>query len=192
MKKILLLLLLFLVTLLPFRTFAQETPVVPGATTNPSFEYFTVRVYTESQSAWNKNVPVFVEFTATIDSNKVEIDWDAPSGVEIIPKYPRFFGVIAGQTYTYKALIKPQASGSYNIAANVIAWQFNTNYTSSGSVLINFTDDLLTDPVSQNYKTGMILKWVVVTGFLALAGYVGYIYAVKSKKRFDKWFNLPD
>jgi uncharacterized membrane protein (DUF485 family) len=186
--KYILTILLFL--LFPFATFAQDAPVT--TTSSPTFEYFNVKVTPDSQSPWNKNVSVYVEFVATINSDKVQIDWDVPSGIVLTPKYPNFFSVKAGETYRFKAIITPKTSGTYNIAANVISWQYNTNYTSSGNALITFGEDLLTVPLTPNYSTTLIIQWVVIIGSVVLAGYVGVLYALKSKRKFDKWFNLPD
>jgi hypothetical protein len=173
--------------------FSQETAIPPIQTTSiTNFETFPVRIYTEAQSAWNKKVPVFVEFTATMDSDKVQIDWDAPSGVFVEPKYPQFFSVKSGQKYTYKALIKPEKGGTYNIGGNVIVWQYNTNYASPGSTVISFSDNLLTIPVASEYTVGVWIKWVIFILLIAVLGYIGYLYAIKSKKKFDRWFNLPD
>ena len=189
------LLVIILNLLLPLSVFAQQEPTTtetPTTTSTPTFEYFNVKVYPASQSAWNKKVTVYVEFQATINSDKVQIEWDVPSGITIEPKYPAFFSVKSGQTYKYKALITPKTSGTYNIAANVISWQYNTNYTSSGNSVITFDDQLLTKPVMASYSTGVIVKWVTIVGAIGILGYIGVIYAIKSKKKFDRWFNLPD
>lgn len=184
---------ILLTLLLPFTVLAQENPVTTTTENSaPTFEYFTVKVTPDSQSPWNKKVEVFVEFVATINSDKVQIEWDVPSGIVLTPKYPSFFSVKAGETYRFKALITPKTSGTYNIAANVISWQYNTNYTSSGNTLITFGDDLLTVPLRPNYNVTVIIKWVVIVGSIATLGYIGVIYAIKSKRKFDKWFNLPD
>lgn len=189
MKKMFFSLITFLILTTPI--FSQADTLAP-TTVNPSFEYFTVETYSKPQSAWNKNVPIYVKFVATIDSDSVQITWDVPYGIEVIPKHPKFVAVKAGQTYIYKAEIKPKIAGSYNIAANVIAWQYNTNYTSSGNTFVIFSPNLLTNPVSPNYSIGVVMKWVIIILILAIVGFLGYIYAIKSKKKFDKWFNLPD
>lgn len=186
MKKILLLIFALFIIVSPHQVFAQED------TNGPSFEYFNVEVITKGQSAWNKNVPIYVKFIATIDSDKVQITWDTPYGIDIIPKHPKFVTVKAGKTYQYKAEIKPKIAGSYNIAANVVAWQNNNNYTSSGNTSVRFAETLLTDPISSSYQIGVVIKWLVVILVLVILGFLGYIYALKSKKKFDKWFNLPD
>lgn len=187
MKYILTFLLIFPL----FSTFIYaQAPL--GTQGSPTFEYFNVKVSYNSQSTWTKKVPVTIEFVATVDSDKVQIEWDAPSGVVVTPKYPAFFKVKAGQTYKFKALVEGKTAGTYNLAANVIAWQYNTNYTSSGSFLITFDEKSLTVPITQGYQINTGIKWFLIVGTILGLGYFGVIYAIKSKRKFDKWFNLPD
>lgn len=189
MKKYLYILVLFLAFTLPIIAQESNTLIMDNG---DQFKPFPVNVYTQGQSAWDKSVPIYVQFTATKTSQTVQINWDAPSGVQIISKYPKFISVVAGQTYTYKAKIVPEVGGTYNIAANVILWESKTNYTSSSNTTIVFQDNLLTDPVATEYTTGIAIKWVVLILAIGISSYLGYIYFIKSKKKFDKWFNLPD
>jgi hypothetical protein len=183
MKKLIItiLALVFFVNLYTF-SFAQESVSANQITTESSLA---------TQSVWNNKIPITVKFTTNFDSDNVEITWDAPSGIDVTSHQAKFLKVVAGQTYTYTGYITPTNPGNYSISSNVIAWQFNTNYTASSFVTLKLNDKLLVDPTPADYTGMLILKYVIFV--LGGAGilYLFFILFKKFSKIFIKWLRPP-
>jgi hypothetical protein len=166
--------------------FAQEL-----ATTSTSANKIEVESFLESQSVWNKRIPIIVKFRTNFDSNNVEITWDTPSGISVTSNQEKFLTVVANQTYTYTGYITPINPGSYSISSNVIAWQYNTNYTSSSPLTLKISDNLLVDPLPADYTGMVVLKYAIFTigGGLILFGL--FFIVKKFSKVFIKWLRPP-
>jgi hypothetical protein len=96
-----------------------------------------------------------------------------------------------GQTYTFKATIKTNRSGNYEISVNLIAWQHDTNYTNSVSDIITFNNDLLALPIDPGYTYGVIAKYLVFVSIGALAIWAMIYFGKKGFKSLKEWLTPP-
>ncbi len=184
MKKLLLITIftLFLVNLTPL--FAQEHPITNS--------FADVELTVGTQSPWNSSVPVTVKFKPKVDSVKTEISWDFPSGLELVKKHPQFVSVVKGEVYSYEAVLKPDSVGTYSVAVSVTAWELESNYSSSESIIITFDENLIVSPPTLGYSGAVLMKNVVyVLG--AITALVGLFFVGKLLwKRFKQWFFPQD
>lgn len=172
--------------LLKIPTLAQTVKTVTSS------EFFSIELSSGTQSPWTQKVPITIKFRANRNAEKTEISWDAPSGVRINEQHPQFVSVEDGQVYTYTAVVTPERSGTYNIAANVTAWELNTNYTSSSNISLKFDDHLLQDPPAEGYSMAVLIKNVVLVLFAAV-GLAGAFYALKlAFNRLKEWLRPPE
>lgn len=188
MKKFLIALQLLIILLIPFsRLFAQDQEL----TTETSTQYFDLSISRNLQSAWDNSVTYTVSITPKIDSERTQILWDAPTSIKITPKHAEFVNLTRDQTYTFKANIKPERSGSYEISVNVISWQHDTNYTNSVSDLITFDNNLHITPQDSNYMYAVLVKYLVIFVLLGLLGWGVIFFAKKGLKSLKKWLTPP-
>ena len=188
MKKLLILLQILTILLIPFSTlFAQEEDV----TTETSTQYFELSISKDMQSAWNNSVIYTVTITPKIDSEKTQILWDAPTAVEITPKHSEFVNLTRDQTYTFKANVKPERSGSYEVSVNIISWQHDTNYTNSVTDIITFDSNLHITPQDTNFVYAILVKYLIIFLFLGLLTWGGVFFAKKGFKSLKKWLTPP-
>jgi hypothetical protein len=157
-----------------------------------SSEFFTIELFTDTQSPWTRNVPITLKFRANRDSEKTGITWDSPAGVRIVEKHPQFVSVTKGEVYTYNAVASPETAGTYNIAVNVTAWEVKTNYTSSTNITLKFDENLVRDPAGPDYGTAVLIRNVV----LALVAIVVLGAAAYGAKlgfgRLKEWLKPPE
>ncbi|HVX92774.1 MAG TPA: hypothetical protein VHA74_01535, partial [Candidatus Dojkabacteria bacterium] len=140
-----------------------------GGITDTS-KLFEVELQIGTQSAWTKSIPIYIKFRSTVDADNVQISWDVPAGLKYTMNHPQFVSVKKDQVYTYKMTVQPQTAGDYNIGGNVTLWQFNTNYTSAGSVEVKIGEDLLTQPLTSGYTGAVILKYIIIFLLIVLGG----------------------
>ncbi|MCD4756412.1 hypothetical protein K8R20_02245 [bacterium] len=188
MRKTFLILLVSLLILPSFlgNVYAQEDSL----TTNT--KYFDISLECTGQSAWDKSVTYVITVIPKIDSPKTQILWDTPTLVGITPKHEEFVDLYMGQTYSFKAILKPEREGSFTLSVNLIAWQHDTNYTNSVSDVVTFDSNLVVQPVDPGYTFGNIAKILILTllGGLGLWGLV--ILLKKSSKALVKWLTPPN
>jgi hypothetical protein len=188
MRKFFLTLLLTIVIFSPSFTYAQEAES-EKLTTNT--QYFDIVMQRLGQSAWNKAVTYEIYVTPKIDSQETQITWDAPKAIDISPKHPEFVDLYKGQTYTFRAKVKSNKAGKYEITANLIAWQHDTNYTSSVTDIVTFDSDLLVQPVDSSYTVSLIAKYLIIFLLIGGAIFVAVIYLKKGLKKFKVWLTPP-
>jgi len=186
MKKFIILTTLLLSLIIPSSIYAQEENISSTDT-----EYFDITIERTGQSAWSKAVTYTVYVIPKVDSAKTQIFWDAPTSVEISHKHDEFIDMYKGETYTLKAKAKAINEGSYEISVNLIAWQYDTNYTNSVSDIVTFDENLIVIPKEQNYTYSLILKYVII---LIASGSVVWgivILGKKGLKALKKWLTPP-
>ncbi|KUK77059.1 MAG: seg [candidate division WS6 bacterium 34_10] len=188
MKKFFLLLLLSILIIYPSYSFAQETE---SEELTPQVQYFDIEMQRLGQSAWNKDVTYEIYVTPRIDSPETQIIWDAPKAIDISPKHPEFVDLYKGQTYTFRAKVKSNKAGKYEITANLIAWQHDTNYTSSVTDIVTFDNDLLVQPVDSSYKVNLIIKYLIIFLLIGGATYIAVIYLKKGLEKLKVWLTPP-
>lgn len=184
MKKLLIFFTILSSLLSPSLLFAQENETT-------TTRYFDVSIARIRQSGWNKAVTYEIYVTPKLDSSKTQILWDAPSVIDITPKHSEFVDLYKNETYTFKAKVKANRPGSYEISANLIAWQHDTNYSSSVSDNVTFNKNLLVEPVQPTYTLELITKYLLILIFIGGVIFASVVYGKKSIKSLEKWLTPP-
>lgn len=194
-RRILITLLILLTFFIPSLIYAQSTldnTATDKDTLESTSDLFTVELIADTQSPWTKSVPLIIKFRSNIDANRVEISWDAPAGVKITRSHPQFISVKKDQVYVYKAKLKPETSGLYNIAGNVTIWEHNTNYTTSSSINIRFDQDLMVSPQSAGYTGALIIKYITIFIIILIASTVIILGIKYLFKYLKEWLKPPE
>ena len=184
MKKILTLIVIFVLLLIPFSPLkAQETN---------STQYFDITLERDGQSAFGKGVTYTINITPKLDSPDTQITWDAPTSIEIKAKHSEFVELYRGQTYSYKAVVKPSRAGNYEISVSVIAWKNDINYTNSVSDIISFSDNLVTIPVDPGYTYGSIAKILIILLLCGIGTWGAIWGSKKGISALKQWLTPPN
>jgi len=158
-----------------------------------SHNFYTLEIEVGSQSAFDKYVPLTIRITPSETPIKTQLTWDLSDDVNIKIKHPEFINsMVKGETYEYKIRIKPTNPGTYEIVANVTAWQRESNYTSSDSVLIEFNKDLVVNPNETNYQVFNIVKIFLIIIGLGGLGFGLYIGGKKLIKILIEYLKPPE
>ncbi len=158
-----------------------------------SKHFYTVEIIKGSQSAFDKFVPITVRITPNETPVKTQITWDIPDDMDIHKQHSEFItSLVKGETYEFKARVKPSKVGTYEIVVNVTAWQHDSNYTSSGSTLITFGENLIVDSKDSNYQISLVLKILVILLLTAGAGFGIYIGWKKLTKVLKNYLKPPE
>jgi hypothetical protein len=104
---------------------------------------------------------------------------------------PEFFPVVKGETYHVQAKILPKEAGTHQITINAIAWEYNTNYTSSEPMKIQIDENQEIVPQTQTYKILNVLKYILIILIVISIIIAGYFALKKNMPRIKKWFE-PD
>lgn len=192
---------LFLLLLLatPISTiYAQEastdTPIetqVDEKTTRATNRYFDLTLTEGLQSPLDKSITYTLVIVPHIDSSKTQILWDSSSTIKITPKHAEFVNLMQDQQYTYKATVKPTTSGTYNINATVIAWQYDTNYTNTVNNSITLSNGLVSLPVTPEYTLLVAIEILVFLGISGLAIWGGVTVSKKFTQKAKVWLTPP-
>ncbi len=187
-KKVLLTTFFFILFCLLKTVFSQASPTLtPPSPTTSNSQYFTVNYEIGRQSVWNKSVPLNVYITPKNDYTRVEIIFDHGTMTDVKYKGKPYFPVKAGQTYQVQGKIHPKEKGLHHITINAIAWEHNTNYTSSASAVVNIDENLEIIPQTQEYKILNVLKYVfLVTAIIGVIG-MSYFIGKKNSVKIKKW-----
>ncbi len=162
------------------------------ATITDTSKLFEVELQIGTQSPWDNSIPIYIKFRSTVDADNVQISWDVPSGLTYVMNHPQFVSVKKDKVYTYKMTLHPQVAGDYNIAGNVTLWQFNTNYTSSGSIGVKIGSNLLVDPLTPGYTGAVILRYVILFLLVVLGGIGVYFGSKKALELLKEWLKPPE
>lgn len=201
MRKTTILLILFISTVLPSSLYAQEgmnpeepqTSVTIESNNNQqaNTKYFDITMERKGQAAWDKSLTYVIYVTPKINSTRTQIIWEAPIAIDIKPRHKEFVDLYQGQTYTFKAKIKAQREGVYELSANLIAWQHDANYTNSVSDIISFNEKLLALPVDPMYTWRLIGKYLLILSTIGLGLWILAMYGKKGLKRLKAWLTPP-
>ncbi len=151
-------------------------------------QYFNVEYTVGRQSVWNNSIPIDIYVIPLSNFRRVEISFDHSSMVDVIYSGPQFFPVEAGETYKVQARIHPKEPGIHHVTANAIAWEHDTNYTTSFSDNVEVDERLQIVPQTQAYKILNFLKNVFI--ILAIVGIIAGIYLliIKNMDKIKNWF----
>ena len=187
MKKIL------ICTFLTFFTFAglvqAEQVEIGNISESPS--YFQIELDVGTQSVWNNSIPIDIYLTPSLNSDRVEIRGNTPASLDFEYLGGQYFSVQEGETYRLRSRITPQKPGNYRVAINAIAWQYDTNYSSTSTINVQIDEDLKIVPQSSMYQVNLILKYVFFATIIALIGFGIARFGKKGYTKFKKWL-LPN
>ncbi|PKN02788.1 hypothetical protein CVU76_02040 [Candidatus Dojkabacteria bacterium HGW-Dojkabacteria-1] len=174
---------------------SESKPVVventEKKTVTSTNKYFELELIRGTQSPLNKSIPFTLYITPKIDSERTQILWELPSTLEARTSHREFVNLQKDQTYKFNVSIKPQREGSYDVTANVIAWEYNTNYTNSVSSTITLSNNLVVQPVDSEYSVSIMLMFVIGLIILAVGGFLVYKSSDKVVKRLKIWLTPP-
>jgi len=174
-----------MLTDIPVETQVDET------TTRATNKYFDLTLSEGLQSPLDKSILYTLTIVPHIDSSKTQIIWDSSSTIKITPKHNEFVSVLQDQEYTYKANVKPSASGTYNINVSVIAWQYDTNYTNTVSNPVTLGKSLVSLPLTTEYMILVVIELLVIAGVFGLAIWGGIELSKKYIKKAKVWLTPP-
>ena len=154
-------------------------------------EYFTLQLSQKGQSPFTGEVTYELLITPHLTSKDTQILWIVPSTIEITSQNNIFQPMQEEYTYKVQDKFKLLKEGTYQITAQVVSWQHDTNYANSISDTIIASDELLAQPVSTSYKLQLALKYALI--FLGIAGSVVLVYFLVKKNfwKIKDWFTPP-
>jgi len=170
--------------------FTLETKVDEN-TTRATNKYFDLTLSEGLQSPVNKAITYTLTITPHIDSSKTQIIWNSSSTIRITPRHSEFVSVTKDGEYTYKATIKPSVSGTYNINASVISWQYDTNYTNTVNNSLELSKTLVSQPITPEYTILVVIEVLVLLGISGLAIWGGIELSRKVLKKTKVWLTPP-
>ncbi len=150
-------------------------------------QYFRVEYTLGEQSVWNNSIPLNVYITPKSNFSKVEVTFNYGAITEVRYTGPQFFPVNAGETYQVQARVYPKEQGIHHITINAIAWEYDTNYTSSASANIQIDENLQIMPQTQTYKTLNVLKYVLIIFIVIAIIVISYFLIIKNLEKIKKW-----
>lgn len=150
--------------------------------------YFNVEYTVGRQSVWTGAIPIDIYIEPLSNFRRVEVSFDHSSMVDMSYSGPQFFPVEAGETYKVRARIHPKEPGIHHITVNAIAWEHDTNYTTSFSKNVEVDERLQIIPQTQAFKILNFLKIVLI--ILVIIGTIAGIYflIMKNMDKIKNWF----
>lgn len=188
MKKIFRIFLFILFLLLPSSSaFAQEEKLIAPQES----KYFELSLVKITQSPFNRAIEYELTVKPLIDSPRTQILWEAPLSFKVNTKHEEFVDLEINQTYTFKANIKPTRSGTYDITASVVSWQYDTNYTNSVSDSVVINNSLLVEPVFSDYIVGLVI--IIVISLFVLGAIIWLVVrlAKRGTIKVKRWLTPP-
>ncbi len=165
-------------------TKTSENKIIPE-------QYFQVEYEIGRQSVWNKSIPIEIYITPYSNFSKVEVTFNHGAVTDVKYGGPQFFPVNAGETYNVQARAYPKETGTHHITINSIAWEYNTNYTTSTSASIQVDEKLQIIPQTTAFKVLNTLKYIFII-ILVLSSIIGiYFLTLKNMGKIKKWLE-PD
>ena len=150
-------------------------------------QYFKVDYEIGRQSVWTNAIPINVYIIPKADYNRVEITFSHGSMTNVKYKGSQYFPVKSGETYKTQGKIYPKEKGPHHITINAIAWEHNTNYTSSSSASIYVDENLKIVPQTQTYKILNVLKYFFITAVIIGLAIGTYFLLKKNLLKIKKW-----
>jgi hypothetical protein len=144
---------------------------------------FDINLEIGTQSVWNNSIPIIIHLTTAIDLDRVEIRASTPSAIEFEYLGNQYFPVRAGENYVLTSRVFPNRQGNYTLSINAIAWQYDTNFSSSSTVNLQIDENLQITPQTRQYHINLVLKYILYVILIAGAG-IGLFFA--SKKGYAK------
>lgn len=153
--------------------------------------YFDLILEKKPQSPLGNHVPYVLTVKPHINSAKTQILWNVPSTLTATPKHKEFVSLVDGETYTFKANIKPLRGGSYDFSVSVISWQYDTNYTNSIDDNVTFNKALVLQPTSSQYQILNVVKYLVILFVFVVLCILTVAIVKKNMIKAKKWLTPP-
>lgn len=171
----------------------EEMSIASESETEDLSNPFDLEISLDTQSPWNKSLPIIIKIRPNIDTTRTNVTWDVPLGIEIKDSHSKdYLAIPSGETYSYTVTLKPIQSGTYTISATATDWGYGENVASTVSKSITFGDNLVTSPQTINYTTSVgIMYAIIILGILAL-GIVGYFVGRKALGSLKEWLKPPE
>lgn len=154
----------------------------------------------EKQQHPSKLITIILTIDSQIDSDRVSVDWNFPSGFFVIDgPFRDVISVREGEVTEFRKDFTPREGLLSNglekkieFGAKVGAFVAEENYLSATSVLVDFNSDFELLPIDPDYRRAKIisfaLNWLVV--ILVVTAIVAAI--VVAVRRFIKYVRTPD
>jgi len=153
--------------------------------------YFKLELIRGVQNSLTKKIPYTLYITPEIDSEKTQILWEVPSTLIAESSHKEFVDLQKDQVYKFKVNIDPQREGTYDVTANVIAWQYDTNYTNSVSSTVTLSRNLVVQPVDSEYTVSIILMVALMLIIVGIGIFLLYKGSDKIIKKIRVWLTPP-
>jgi hypothetical protein len=173
------------VTILCF--FLMFSFISPINAQEEEFEYFNIDLEIGTQSVWNKSIPLTIYIKPERDFNRVEVTFAHSSLLDVRYRGAQYFPVIAGETYKLDAKIYPDRPGTHKITVSAIAWEYNTNYTSTDTIQLEIDEMKQISPQTDRYKLFNVLRYIFFVVFFAGLGVGLFFVGKKSLKKLQAW-----
>ena len=145
----------------------------------------------KQQSGFGNNVPYILTVIPHIDSRRTQIIWNVPAALGVKPRHKEFVNLTKGETYTFKANIKPMKSGTYDFSVSAIAWEHDTNYTNAISDRVQFDSKLVLQPITTHYRRTNTLKFALLFTFFLVSCFVVIRIFMKISPKMKDWLTPP-
>jgi hypothetical protein len=173
----------------------ESTPVIKEdsdkKTVSSVNRFFELELLRGPQSPFNKGISYTLYITPKLDSARTQILWEVPTTFETKIGHREFLNLKKNETYKYQVSIYPKREGTYEITANVISWQHDTNYTNSVSSEISLNKNLVVQPVDSEYSVTIMLMVVGGIVFLIMGGFIVYKISKRLLKKLKLWLTPP-
>ncbi len=210
MKKITTLILSLLLCLTSFGyVFAQDTTTttttteestgdytletqIDENTTKATNKYFDLTLTQELQSPLDNSILYTLTVVPHINSAKTQMTWNSSSAsLSISPRTQGFVSMATEQEYSYKAVVRPTAKGTFTISVSVVSWQYDTNYTNSVEDTLVLSKELVSQPVGTPYILLLVLEILIIVGIIVLAIWGIKKLVKKYSKKAKSWLTPP-
>ncbi len=152
---------------------------------------FEIDLEVGTQSVWNNSIPITIYLTTAIDLDRVEIRASNPAALEFEYLGKQYFPAKAGENYVLRSRIFPKRQGNYRVSINAIAWQYDTNFSSSTLVDLQIDENLQVVPQTRQYYINLVLKYLFYIILIGGIGTGAFFAGKRGFKRFKIWL-LPE
>ena len=160
--------------------------------TTESGAVITMSVKQLTQDPKTLEIPLALSIYSTRNSDRVNITWELPKGIQIVGENSFFISVNTNAPTVIETRFKPVQAGRFDIRVKAEMFAAEVNYVSSASYTLAIGNSLETLPETEEYRqakmehqTKEFLKYAgIALGILSLIVF-GYI-------AFKKWLNAED
>jgi hypothetical protein len=158
-------------------------------TTNDASSHgmFEVTAEIGTQKVLGNSIPLTITIDPRIDSNKAEVLWDVPRGLETEDETDRWFTMVENSTRSFSINVVPTELGRYVVVVDVTAWRYDTNYVGSAEFEFRIDDQLHITPAQSEYVKNRTYLTVGTVLGIAVAGALLVLGAKFGLRTYRKW-----